>query len=154
MAGTPFTIHVQGTFAAANRQCLVEVIPAANHPFVIRSIEYTEGGTSGTDARTLIESKIGGTATGTGTPGSEASIVKGDPDHGLTLQTTVRGAFPNATLPTATAESEGPFGGRGDPQRGLAKWVGYLRNKESTVFRIYATPAATTTYTLKIIGEE
>lgn len=151
MAGTSFNARVRSSHADTSEHCLLEIIAPTNQALVIRRIEYSEGGVSGTAARTRLRSTMLGTASD-GTVGSAAAVSKGDGDQTITLQTTVRGIF--TVDPATTAEIVAPYGGEADPQRGLNPWVGYLRIKQGTRFRIYGTAAATTTFTLLVQGEE
>lgn len=164
MAGTGVIIRVVGTMPTSEK-CLVEIIAPSTTCVVIRRIDFTEGGTSGTAARTIIRSTLGGTAVD-GNGASVVSVGKQDTDASITLRLTaiaagddgsvttggVRGGFTDAIA--TTGEAVGPFNGQADPQRGLAPWIGYIKIKQGTAFRIYGTAAAGDPYTLTVLAEE
>ena len=151
MAGTPITIRSRGAHADTSEHCILEIAANANVGVELRGLEYSEGGTSGTAARTRLRSTIGGTASD-GTEGSEATVSHGNPLNSHSIQTTARGVF--TSNPSTTGEATGPFGGEADPQRGLAKWTGYQIIPPGKTFRVYATAGATNNFTLNANCEE
>lgn len=167
MAGTQVVVQFTGAFSATNHP-LLELMAASNAPLLIRRISLTCAGVDDTQARAVITSTNGGTAT----DGTAAAIgaggvfvTKGDIGASLTPRMVATGAAAASTTtgtaragfsvdPTSTGEVRGSYGGYAVPTSGLPPFPCYIKVKEGTAFRIWGSQANTLGYSLIVELEE